>query len=105
MSAEDLNKTLAQLQAEIDEVDAEQRRRRDELEKGRKYYQSMLDVLGVTHEELQEIVSEGGFPPEAVDMYRKAMAGQEPGEKGEDAPRAEGAAPEKKRKKRMIVKL
>jgi len=108
MSAENLEKTLSALDAEIAEVEAEQRRRKDVLEKSRKQYQSLLDAVGLTDEEVQEIVNHEGFPAAAKDKYHKVMAERRRAETGEQAPEAEDAAAapkEKKRKKRLIVKL
>ena len=109
MSAEDLNKTLAELQAEAAEVDAELRRRRDELEKSRKRYQALLQSIGLEHEDLMAIVEEGGFHPEAEAMMRKARAEELRAAKEEeeagDADAESSAEESTKRKKRLIVKL
>ena len=109
MSAEDLNKTLADLQAEAAEVDAELRRRRDALEKSRKRYQALLKDIGLEHEDLMAIVEEGGFHPEAEAMMRKARAEERRAAEGVDEDGGSDAEPSaeapKKRKKRMIVKL
>lgn len=107
MCAEDLNRTIAELEAEEAAVDAELRRRKDVLDKSRKQYETLLDALGVTHEELQEFVRETEFPPEAVSMLRETLAESRRGDDdgGEVEDKAAGDAPKKKRKKRMIVKL
>lgn len=108
MSAEDLDKTLAQLKAEAAEADAELRKRKDILEKSRKRYQALLQAIGLEHEDLMDIVKEGGFHPEAEAMMRKALAEQRRADEGGDGGGADAdsaAETPKKRKKRMIVKL
>lgn len=100
---EDTEKNLADLQGEIDEIQSERRRRKDVLEKGRKRYQALLDSIGMTDEQVMELVDKKQLHPGAYDMLRKgrdeaARAGR-PEEAQEPAPEA---AP---RKKRMKVKL
>lgn len=100
---EDLTQTLATLRREAEEADAELRRRRDAVHKGRQRYQALLGAVGLTEAEVALAVSENLIHPEAYDMMRKAM--DETRRAEADAPTGEAADEPVKRKKRMIVKL
>lgn len=105
MSDQSLERTLAELEAESAEVEAEVRRRKAILDKSRKQYQALLQQIGMEHEDVMAIVEEGGFHPDAQRMMREKMAEARRGDNPDGDEAVSEKAPKKKRKKRHIVKM